>query len=127
MANSESEIFERALRIMQCVANNASEGHEFSKHWGEKFRAENTDHFIQNVKTNPDYDSEFWNCVFNLPEEQKQILGFLKWSKQEEGMCIPIWIWVCLPDDMSIGGNAEGKMKKDLDNDTRFGCVWWRV
>ena len=71
MTNSKSEIFEKALRIMQCIANNTSEGHEFSKHWGEKFRAENTDRFIQNIKTNPKYNTEFWNCVFNLCDKCK--------------------------------------------------------
>lgn len=121
----ETDVFEQAIRIMQCFANNSAEGYVYKKHWGEYSRLKNTDDFIQKVKE--DFKADFWNKVFNLPEEQKRLLGFLKWSNNETGMCIPIWIWACLPEDMPIGGNAGGKMKKDLDNDIRFGCVWWRV
>lgn len=40
-------------------------------------------------------------------------------------MNIPIWIWNLLPEDMYI--DDGGKTVKELDNDTRFGCVWWKA
>ncbi len=118
------EIFEQALRIMQCVANNTASGYEYREHWGDDYRIKSISDQIENIKEK--FKEDFWNAVFELPEEQKMLLGFLKWSKEEKEMGIPIWIWACLPDDMTIGGNGGGKMKKELDNDTWFGCVWWR-
>jgi hypothetical protein len=119
------EIFEQALRIMQCVANHAAAGYEYREHWRRDFRIQEIDEFFEKIQK--ELDADFWNAVFALPEEQKMVLGFLKFSEHDNAMCIPVWIWACLPDDMTISGNAGGKMKKDLDNDTRFGCVWWRV
>ena len=119
------EIFEQAVWLMKCIANRAASGYEYRNHWGDKSRLKEIDGFFENSAKN--FDAYFWNAVFQLPEEQKSLLGFCKWSNEEKEMCIPIWVWSCLPDDMVIGGNAGGKMKKELDNDTRFGCVWWRV
>lgn len=121
----KTTVFEQAIRIMQCVSNRAAEGHEYSEHWGKAFRLKEIDEFFKEMQTK--FKADFWNEVFRLPKEQKRLLGFLKWSSKDKGMCIPIWIWSCLPEDMVIGGNAGDKMKKDLDSDTRFGCVWWRV
>jgi hypothetical protein len=121
----ELTVFEKAVNIMRYLSNRAGEGYEYDKHWSGKFRAEEINKAFESVKNA--YDADFWNSVFALSESEKRLLGFCKWSSEEKEMCIPIWIWACLPDDMVIGGNADGKMKKDLDNDTRFGCVWWRV
>lgn len=119
------EIFEQALRIMQCVANETASGYEYREHWGGDYRLKSISEQIENLKEK--FKEDFWNEVFKLPEEQKRFLGFLKFSEHDKEMCIPIWIWCLLPDDMAIVGNAGGELKKDLDNDTRFGCVWWRV
>lgn len=118
-------VFEKTVNIMRYLCNRTGEGYEYDKHWGEKFRAKEINEAFENIKKQ--YDADFWKSVFALSESEKRLLGFCKWSDEEKEMCIPIWIWACLPDDMVIGGNAGGKMKKDLDNDTRFGCVWWRV
>jgi hypothetical protein len=115
----------KALAIMRYIANRAASGYEYRNYWGDKTRLKEIDGFFENSAK--ESDADFWNAVFQLPDEQKQMLGFCKWSDEEKEMCIPMWIWACLPDDMPIGGNGGGKMKKDLDNDTRFGCVWWRV
>ena len=127
LRNKETETFEKAIRLMQCIANNGGCGYEYREHWSREYRAESMSSFIEKIKSDEKYGTDFWNAVFALPQEQKRLLGFLKWSDEEKVMCIPIWIWACLPDDMTIGGNGGGEMKKDLDNDIRFGCVWWRV
>lgn len=121
----EWTVFEQAVSIMRYLSNSAGEGYEFDKHWSAKFRAEEINEAFENIKKQ--YDADFWNSVFALSEFEKSLLGFRKWSGEEKEMCIPVWIWACLPDDMPIGGIAGGKLKKDLDNDTRLGCVWWRV
>ncbi|MBO5681799.1 MAG: hypothetical protein J6T08_08825 [Lentisphaeria bacterium] len=121
----EMTVFEKAVLFMRWLSNRAGAGYEYDRHWGEKFRAEEINEAFESIKNQ--CDADFWNSVFALSEHEKQLLGFCKWSDEEKEMCIPIWIWACLPDDMPIGGNAGGKLKKDLDNDTRFGCVWWRV
>lgn len=126
MCNSrEMTMFERAVNLMRYLSNRVGEGYEYNKYWGEKTRINAIDKAFETIKK--EYDVEFWNSVFSLSEHEKQMLGFRKWSEEEKEMCIPIWIWACLPDDMPISGNAEGKLKKELDNDTRFGCVFWRV
>lgn len=122
-----SDIFKQALAIMRFTANRAAEGYEYREHWGSNFRLTEIDGCFERLIKDRDFGECFWNAVFRLPDEQKQLLGFWKFSDEEKEMCIPIWIWVCLPEDMVIGGNAGGKMKKDLDGDTRCGCVWWRV
>lgn len=121
----EMSVFEQAVNIMRYLSNRVGEGYEYNKYWGEKTRINEINKAFETIKK--EYDVEFWNRVFSLSEQEKRMLGFRKWSEEEKEMCIPIWIWSCLPDDMTISGNAEGKMKKELDNDTRFGCVWWRV
>ena len=121
----ELTVFEKAVNIMRYLSNHSGEGYAYDKYWSKNFRAEEIDEAFESIKNK--YDADFWNSVFALSEFEKRLLGFCKWSSEEKEMCIPIWIWACLPDDMPIGGNAEGKMKKDLDNDTRFGYVWWRV
>ena len=118
-------VFEKTVNIMRYLCNRTGEGYEYDEHWGEKFRTKEINEAFENIKKQ--HDADFWKSVFALSESEKRLLGFCKWSDEEKEMCIPIWIWACLPDDMVIGGNAGGKMKKDLDNDTRFGCVWWRV
>ena len=121
----ELTVFERAVNLMRYLSNYAGMGYEYDKYWSKKVRAEEINEAVENIKKQ--YDADFWNSIFALSEHEKQLLGFCKWSGDEKEMCIPIWIWACLPDDMPIGGNAGGKQKKDLDNDTRCGCVWWRV
>lgn len=121
----EMTVFEEAVNLMRYLSNRAGVGYEYDKHWGEKTRVKEINEAFENIKKQ--HDADFWNSVFALSEYEKQLLGFCKWAYEEKEMCIPIWIWACLPDDMPIGGNANGKLKKDLDNDTRFGCVWWRV
>ena len=125
MDTSKSEVFEQALFLMKCLANIAGEGYTFKDAWGENGRVYDIDTRIAKIKEQ--FDSDFWNKVFLLSDDEKRMLGFMKWSSEEKEMCIPAWIWACLPDYMPNGGNACGKMKKNLDGDTRFGCVWWRV
>lgn len=120
-----NEIFEEAMFLMRLAATTSAMGYEYRKHWSSDFRIKEINEFFEKKKES--LGADFWNAVFQLPDEQKQMLGFCKWCKEEKEMCIPIWIWACLPEDMPIGGNGGGKMKKDLDSDTRFGCVWWRV
>ena len=70
-------------------------------------------------------DHSFWYAVFNLSEKEKELLGFEKMNEVDNKMMIPLWIWVCLPDDIII----NGEMKKELDNevDDMVFCVWHKV
>lgn len=78
------------------------------------------------IKTNNLFnDHSFWYAVFNLSEKEKELLGFEKFNEVDNKMMIPLWIWVCLPDDIII----NGEMKKELDNevDDMVFCVWHKV
>lgn len=70
-------------------------------------------------------DHSFWYAVFNLSEKEKEILGFEKFNENDNKMMIPLWIWICLPDDIII----NGEMKKELDNevDDMVFCVWHKA
>lgn len=73
---------------------------------------------IKSFKENPDYGADFWRNVCALSDKEKRVLGF-KELVAGGGMCLPLWVCLCLPDDMSV----NSKKVKDLDSDSRFGCV----
>ena len=114
-------IFHKALGVMKYIANSATMGYAYK--WGDATSADNVKRCFEQLRADKEFGEEFWRDVFKLPEELKFALGFRKFEKGDSEMCIPLWIWECLPDDMLF----EGKMKKDLDNDIRFGCVCWRA
>ena len=114
-------IFRKALAVMKYIANGATMG--FAYKWGDATSSAEVKKCFEQIRADKEFGEDFWRKVFSLPEEEKFALGFRKFEEGDSEMCIPLWIWECLPDDMLFGG----KMKKDLDNDTRFGCVWWRA
>ena len=121
---NEENIFFEAIKIMSFISNIASKGNAFKDYWSNNMRCEDIDKEFDYIKNKEPYNKhEFWKKIFSLPDNYKLILGFRKWSEDDKDMCIPIWIWQCLPDNMEF----EGKMKKDLDNETRFGCVFWKA
>lgn len=121
---NNEDVFFKAVNIMRYICNGAAEGNAYKDYWDKTTRCEEIDKRFESVKKEEPYNThEFWKQVFSLPESQKKFLGFCKWSEDINEMCIPIWIWQLLPDDMEF----DGKQKKDLNNDTRFGCVWWKA
>lgn len=117
----EDKVFDKVVKYMGLVVTAAGEGNAFKNNWNNDFRCEQIDNVFGFIKENT--DEEFWKSVFNLPYVKKLMLGFKYFDENDTKLLIPIWIWNCLPDNMLI----EGKMKKDLDNDTRFGCVFWKA
>lgn len=117
------EVFQKAAMAMTRICAATAECHSYG--WGDEFKAEHIASTFLRLKEDEVLSSElFWRKVFDLPEEKKSILGFIHFSEGEGNkMCIPLWIWCFLPDDMVL----EGGVKKDLDNDNRFGCVWWQA
>lgn len=116
--------FLKAVNAMRVLASNAASGNAYGKSWEAEFRSKEIDEAFQRLREAEPYSSEeFWKKVFALPQEVKRVLGFVPFEKGDEKMCIPLWIWQLLPDDMKFDGEPKGK----LDNDSRFGCVWWRA
>lgn len=119
MGNETSETFKKALGLMIGIANQVAMGKAYNQkeYW--------LDRAFSNAKE--DYSAAFWHEVFNLPEEEKRMLGFGKWSADSKGMLIPIWVFECIPDDFdlevtSIMGDTR-QLKDVTDTDTRFGCL----
>lgn len=119
MGNETSETFKKALGLMIGIANQVAMGKAYNQkeYW--------LDRAFSHAKE--DYDAAFWHEVFNLPEEEKRMLGFGKWSADSKGMLIPIWVFECIPDDFdlevtSIMGDTR-QLKDVTDIDTRFGCL----
>lgn len=113
-----NETFLKAIFVMTRIANAAACSYAYSAGYGDEVNER-----FEMIHANEDCGESFWREVFALPYEEKLALGFRKFAEGDTKMCIPIWIWECLPDDMLI----EGKKKKDLDNDIRFGCVYWQA
>lgn len=89
---------------------------------------------IQNLfkKIQSETDKEFWDNAFDLSIEDKHLLGFRKYNKNESKMLIPLWIVECLPDNYekevtTIFGNAVILSNKVEDKDTKFGCTCYMV
>lgn len=120
--SDENQIFVDTLMIMTRIVNCAGEGWAYRKHWSDEFRCQELNDIFEN---NYKKDEEFWKQVFDLPVEQKMLLGFRYFDKNDTKMLIPIWIWNLLPPDMYI--EDGGKTVKELDNDTRGGVVFWKA
>lgn len=116
-----NDTFRKALSVMKYLANSAANGYAYK--WGDKTSANDVKQHFESIRSDETLGENFWRKVFALSEEEKFALGFRKFEEGDTEMCIPLWIWECLPDNMLF----DGKMKKDLDNDSRFGCVWWRA
>ena len=119
-----SETFERAMNIMRYLANQAAHGHAYHQHeyWSKSS--------FMYVKEETAFNSDFWNKVFKLDDEERFKLGFRRWDENSKGLLIPLWIVECLPDDFDIKvtGICGGEYSiKDIDKDTRFGCVAYMV
>lgn len=118
----ENNAFFDAINLMRFIVTHAAQNNAYD--WSATTCKNNIDKSFEDIRKHEKYGTEkFWRDVFALSEEQKSALGFRKFDENDEKMCIPMWIWQCLPDDMLF----EGKPKKDLDNDIRFGCVWWKA
>lgn len=117
-----NDVFFAAVNLMRFISNHAAENNAYG--WTAKTCKDNGDKAFDEIKKHEKYGTEkFWRDVFALPEDQKSVLGFAKFQEGDKEMCIPLWIWQLLPDDMKFDGEPKGK----LDNDSRFGCVWWRA
>lgn len=113
MGELKNDVFSSAINLMRYLSQASAECNAYLSHWGAEYVCKQINERFDNVKKEAPYnDQQFWKNVFNLPEEQKLILGFMKWDENIKEMCIPLWIWQCLPDEMVF----EGKLKKDLDN-----------
>ena len=92
--------------------------------WSNAFLHNEAGKVIEQVRkeTSP----ALWKCVMALSCERKFHLGFRfldgKSAKQDK-MLVPLWIYAILPDNFECGG----KKKSDVDNQTKFGCVFWLV
>ena len=114
-----NDIFKQTLVLMRHISNSVGENCEYNLNQFSKIKDA-----IEEIKTTKPFNTkEFWLKVFELSEEEKECLGFIKFDNTDKKMCIPIWIWHLLPNDMLF----DGKLKSDLDNDIRFGCVWWKA
>lgn len=118
-----SSIFEEAVIIMTHILNITGSGVAYSNNWSNEFRCKEIDEAFKIEKAR--HDEYFWRKVFVLSTKEKLILGFRYFDENKDKMCIPIWIWNLLPDNMYIEDGR--KMVKDLNNDTRAGLVFWKV
>ena len=111
-----------ALNIMKIVANSAACAVAYNQ-------LNKADFWIKHdafERIKKETNGEFWDKVFALDSDDRLTLGFRKWDKDEDKLLIPIWIVECLPDDYNIEVTSifcEKTSIKNIDKDTRMGCV----
>lgn len=121
---NQNEIFEKALGYMIYLANESAHSVAYNQdanYW--------TKEAFKKLKES-NGKCEFWKQVFKLDDEYRYKLGFKKWDSSHAEMLIPLWIVECLPEDFdcivtSIFG--EKSSIKDINKDTRFGCIAYMV
>ena len=117
------DAYDFALRVMECFANNMA---QTIYKWSDEGFRESVNNAIEYARTETMRDPTFWERVMFLPNELRLNLGFryLDDETREQGkMLMPFWIYACLPMDFEAGGEK----KRDVGDDTRFGCVFWLV
>lgn len=62
-----------------------------------------------------------------IMSEDLRSVGFTYWDEEEKHLLIPIWLFRLLPDDEKLYSPLSEshiiELKKDCDDDYRFGCV----
>ena len=94
--------------------------------WSDGFFRKEAKRAIEKCREETIHDPTFWPRVFCLPFKERLSLGFRFWddeSKEQGLMLMPLWIYAVLPDDFQY----KGLIKSEMDDDTRFGCVFWEV
>lgn len=115
--------------ITNCLtwyANQIAETVQYTN-WSDKFCREEikraTDRFVNELKKYIDFN--------NLTEEEAQELRFGKWSDDEPDLyLVPLYLLPILPIGTKltcINGQKIIYDGKNIDNDTRFGCLAYSV
>lgn len=117
-------VYDFALRIMAHFANVTAEA--ACRRSDEGF-CEDAEKAIESARTATAMrDPTFWKRVIELPNELRLNLGFRYWdaeSMAQGKMLVPFWIYALLSMDFEAGG----KKRRDVNDYTRFGCVFWLV
>lgn len=115
--------------ILDCltfIANVVAESIVYEKHWGAKFcckeNREAFDKAMDEIRKELDWD--------NLTDDDCNELRFRKWEESNPLRLIPIWLYKAIPVGTkltSIGGGEVVFDGKNIDTDTRFGCLAWGI
>lgn len=63
-----------------------------------------------------------------MTHDEREILGFGRWSHDSELWLIPLWAWNHVSDGVkltSISGDTKIKGSDKIDTCNRFGCMAW--
>lgn len=115
--------------ITNCLtwyANQVAETVQYTN-WSDEFCREDikraTDRFVNELKKHIDFD--------NLTEEEAQELRFGKWSDDEPDLyLVPLYLLPILPIGTKltcINGEEIVYDGKNIDNETRFGCLAYGI
>lgn len=110
--------------LINLCANAAQITGKLYKNWSPDFVYKEVFEGIDKLKAH----YEAWNIDYTqITSEELLGVGFRYWDKEEKHLLIPIWLFRLLPDDEKLYSPLSGshiiELKKDCDEDCRFGCV----
>lgn len=110
---------ENIMRHLTFIANKAAEGFVY-KPWSDEFVGKELRAAMEQVYKSMG-EAIDWDV---LTVKEAKELGFCKWDEGAELYLIPIWLYPAIPDDLELTCiSGETAFKKDIDTDTRFGCL----
>lgn len=110
--------------LMTFMLNNVACTMEYDN-WSDKYKHKDIKesyNSIQRVVEDIDFSK--------LTNEEKEFLGFRKFSEDDEDYLIPLWLLRALPDGtelQSIMGQIKVVGKDYIDNDVRFGMTAYKL
>ncbi len=114
------------LHTLGYLANALAETVVYKDSWDAKFCKEEMERAYHKaneaLKEYLDWD--------NLTEQDCKDLRFMKWSDETNIRLIPIWLYGAIPVGIkltSIGGEEIVFDGKNIDTDTRFGCLAYGI
>jgi hypothetical protein len=110
--------------LLNMCANAAQITGKLYKNWDSDFVYKEVFEGLDRLKThyaslNIDYTQ--------ITSDELRSVGFKHWDDEEKHLLIPIWLFRLLPDDEKLYSplidENSIELKKDCDDDYRFGCV----
>jgi len=120
--------YEKCCSIRHAIMTRVAESQIYES-WGDDLRLSNIREFFTKTIERWSEKEDFSIDVSDLTEDEMKNLAFGKFSKEDEGYLIPIWLYPFLQENVKsncIDGNKYTK-KSEMDTDHRMGYLAYSV
>ena len=122
------EAYTLAVRTIACIASRVSESVLYKEHWSNEFCMHHIEDTFESIKKQ--FTKEICENILKLPNIQKLDLGFKYWDEANDKMLIPLWFIMIIPETFDVEVTSifgDNTSIKNIDNDTRAGCVAYYI